>query len=572
MSIEVSMWRTVYAMTAVIVVSLTPHAGHAGEPLDCATMLADIDTRIASGKYPDQNVMIAQQMRPSVEQMCGLMSAEQRADLFEGFEKVLPTRSEAEQEAIREARRAERKAARQARKAQKQAAEARRLAQQPELPAEPGGRSIAAQYLDRPEPMYHVYVWDWEVHDGKLRLVYGSRPSRQQYGSDDWTLNMYYAAMSADGSVEHRRLRSEHSSDHQALALRRGHDEIVLERNPGRDQPLTLERWAIDGSGRIASADITRLELGLPTDRPPKLTFREATPEGHLLYDTVWSTAEGRVAYGWCAVAVTGQVVACHTLDTADSVRPWSQFPYAPGGGLVVTVSPNGRTGLESAPLEDADAPSGAAFDSEKRLLALGKGSALAWQAPIERDIVYPNLTTDPTATVEETVARMARHHELDTSLRLRYDANRHTRYDSVGLRRVMRMRPTPNGVAFLTSVAIDKTHTDLRGLWLMEVGPQGELNRFRLEPLADMLNVRITSFATHPDGYYVYAQSKARDPGRVFKLDHRGNVLDYGLLRADENVRVHVLMADAEGVWIVGEGYEGINPGRVWLERMRFD
>jgi len=52
-------------------------------------MLDDVDARIASGRYPDQSVVFARQMRATVAQMCSNMSAEQRGHFMESFEKLL---------------------------------------------------------------------------------------------------------------------------------------------------------------------------------------------------------------------------------------------------------------------------------------------------------------------------------------------------------------------------------------------------------------------------------------------------------------------------------------------------
>ena len=199
---------------------------------DCSAELASIDARIASGKYPDYNVQLAKQMRASLAQMCGLMDESTRAAMFEGFEEILPTKSDAERQADRRARSEELKAARDA---LKQAEAARPLPADNEvLSAPPTARSIAATFIDRPDDMYHMWAWDWDTFEGKLRVLYSAFPDRVQFALPDWRLYVYVAEIAADGSSEQHMLTSRQASDHAALALRRGHDEILFERRIDR--------------------------------------------------------------------------------------------------------------------------------------------------------------------------------------------------------------------------------------------------------------------------------------------------------------------------------------------------
>ena len=90
----------------------------------CGERLAEIDERIASGNYPEYNVQLAKTMRDSMAQMCGMFDEQTLDQMMDGFEDVLPVKTEEEKRAEREEKKRVAEASRAARKAAAEAREA----------------------------------------------------------------------------------------------------------------------------------------------------------------------------------------------------------------------------------------------------------------------------------------------------------------------------------------------------------------------------------------------------------------------------------------------------------------
>lgn len=132
---------------------------------ECNDAINDIDARIKSGKYSHQNVNAAKQMRDSLRQSCGFLDATMLEKMMEGFEQILPTRSEAERQAYEEAKRKEREARREKQKAEREAKEAESASQQvgiKKIPVSevlkkpPTATTAIARFIDRNDDMNNV--------------------------------------------------------------------------------------------------------------------------------------------------------------------------------------------------------------------------------------------------------------------------------------------------------------------------------------------------------------------------------------------------------------------------------
>lgn len=125
----------------------------------CEEQLQEVDRRIATGNYPDYNVQLARTMRDSLTQLCDMgMANEQMLDqMMDGFEDVLPVKSEEEKRAEREEKRKVAEASRNARKA----AEAARVPPPSGLDnVSISGRPVANGFIDRSEDMLNFWAWD----------------------------------------------------------------------------------------------------------------------------------------------------------------------------------------------------------------------------------------------------------------------------------------------------------------------------------------------------------------------------------------------------------------------------
>lgn len=550
---------------------------------DCSAEMNEIDRRIETGNYPARNVQIARQMQQSLGQMCAFMDAGTRASMMEGIEDILPTKSEEERRAERRARSAELKAAREERKA-REAEESQARAQRvsPVVRAAATGRRVAATLLDRGEVMYHTWTWDWDVHNGNLRVLYTSRPDRTQFALPDWSLNVYVAEMTPAGEVTHRHIASRQSSDHTALALRRGYDEILFERGPGAPTgPSHLERWSIPDRRLLSSVnmgDITWSAGGREWRMP---TYQVATSDGNVLYARTEtdSSRSSHARLAWFKVSPDGRVLGSDVYDIADSASPWAWMHTTNGGGgLVVNVLPVGDAQLAGALTISEDRrryrSMTANVSREKRLVLVNSRGKLAGTPTVfERDIMEiaaPNSATP--SSIDEIQAAISGQFEWMGNLRNDYDANRGAEYLDVGPRRVEMVRETPTGFAALMRVVSDRNRAQpIHGFYIVEFEGGAESRRHYLEPLAEDLEIDFRAFAPAPGGgYYLYAFDHESLDTHVVRIDAIGNPIARSQLPT-QGINIEGIEADAGGVWLYGHAYVDKEPARLYLERIAF-
>ena len=208
----------------------------------CLERLESVDQRIASGTYPDQNVQTAKQMRGSIMQSCAYLDEATFAQMMEGFEQLLPTRSESERLAHEEAKRTERAEQREIQRVevevkQKERAERERreAANKPKplpvnevLKRPPTARSVLAKTMNRDDGMYYVELKDWDTYQGKARILYATAPSREQFVAGIAQHHLYVIEADANGAVTHHRVMDMAIERVMAAGLRRGHDEVIL--------------------------------------------------------------------------------------------------------------------------------------------------------------------------------------------------------------------------------------------------------------------------------------------------------------------------------------------------------
>jgi len=444
------------------------------------------------------------------------------------------------------------------------------------------GKRVAATLLNRGEVMYHTWTWDWDVHNGSLRVLYSSHPDRVQFALPDWSLNVYVAEMTPQGEVTHRHIASRQRSDHAALALRRGHDELLFERGPGEPTgPSHLERWSISEGRLLSSVNISDITWSAAGKNWRVPTYQDATSDGNLLYAMTETDAprSRHARLAWFKVSPEGRVVGSDVYDIPDSASPWAWMHTTNGGGgLVVNILPVDDAQLDSALTVANDRRSyrsmTANVSREKRLLLVNSQGKLAETPTVfERDIMEIAAPNSAASTsIDEMQAAIAGQFEWMGNLRIEYDANRSTEYLDVGPRRVEMVRKTPTGFAALVKVVTDRDRVPpVHGFYIVEFEGSSESGRLYLEPLAEDLDVDLRAFVPAPGGgYYLYAFDHESPNTHVVRIDADGNPIARSQLPT-QGINIEGMEADAGGVWLYGHAYVGKEPARLYLERIDF-
>ncbi|TFH48381.1 MAG: cysteine--tRNA ligase, partial [Bacteroidia bacterium] len=195
------------------------------------------------------------QYRSTLEQLCDYLDDATRQAMVDDLDELLSTKSKEELQADRRARTAKEKNRREGSKRAAAQAEQEKPIVSAVLRGAPTAKSLAAQFIVRPEDMVTLWIWDWDTFDGKMRVLYTTTPALQQLGRPDWQQYVYVVETTAQGIATQHLITSKHAQDHEALALRRGHDEIIFQRRIDRQgESSALERWSISGQKQISSA------------------------------------------------------------------------------------------------------------------------------------------------------------------------------------------------------------------------------------------------------------------------------------------------------------------------------
>jgi hypothetical protein len=497
---------TILVLTPVPVIAQT----------ECDAEIAEIDRRIATGNYDEMNVELARQMRNSLQQMCGMLDDSMRAQIMEGVEDVLPTRTEDEKRAIREEKRASAEASREARKA----AEASQSMPDSGLNGiTPSGHSLASGFVDRDEDMLHFWVWDWDVFQGKARVLYMTQPSRVQYGQPDWTRNVYVVEITPDGRSTQHLITQKQAHERWTVALRRGHDEVILQRLTGQEgSPTTLERWSVSQRKQLSSVT-TPVPSFTDSDKVFWHEFATPTSDGNVFFLSAFEPQRGQSSAAWYEASPNGEIVGHGTLPLA-------------GGG----------------------------FTNVGATLTADGGAALPFMPTMEFPPEIRILTFDDSATSSRQSAVVKGDIES---------------YD-IAPRTLPAMHSAGNKMIVLTKVTTDRgLQKPVHGHWLVWVGNERIEREVYLNPLAEELNINIKLFGTAPNGdIALYGDSKEQSGNDYLViLDPSGKPKSTAVVRQPKNGSIKALIADDDGVWVLGNGYptDEFSRFRFWSERINF-
>lgn len=559
---------------------------HAMEPADCLERLRPIDEQIASGKYPEQNVQIAKQMRAQIVQTCSYIDEAHFDQMMAGFEQLLPTKSETEREADREAIRLERKAKRERQSAEldakraakvSQAVEAKTLPVSDVLKRPPTGKTAIAKFIDRDDGMQMVTILDWDRYEGKSRVLYMSRPSRDQLNSPDAMNHYYVLVCDTDGRISQYPVRDMPLDRTVTAGLRGGHDEVIFQWPTAAPAPGSrLERWSISGGKLSSSATAPTLPWSGRQWAAHRDHFQLITTDGNLLFVGNTALSRGKRAIAWLKASPDGEVLSKGELtkDVGDATTE-NWFPTPTGGaGLLVDVSNFEAKGIET----DIDTPLTQAVGGvelrgvivrELRLVLVGRNSDVALESTaIEREFIWEGLDKLTSLELLENASKLTR------ASGYRHGAeNRLVRF-STGTYRPGAVTAIDDGFGALVDVPSVQGEAASRDRkWLYEYAHDRTVNTTELTAAAEHLKARFVMLASPPaDTVYLYAQVGGSRKPFLIKLDKERSIAAYSELSFSSDIVPHAMLADDAGIWVVGRGIRNSQFRGVWLERVSIE
>jgi hypothetical protein len=543
---------------------------------DCSVQLAEIDKRLESTDESATNIMLAMQMRQTIEQMCFMLNEETMYKMLEGIDEVLKTDLGSMPSAAAPAPEPTRAGTRKnsAPKADPGAL----------IPSAPSGRSLGARFIDRPEKMDMFAIWGMDVLNGNARVLYTSGPSLPQLGLANWQQYVYVVEMTPEGAATQTMVTSKQAQDHAALALRRGHDEVHFQRGPAeRGDPSTLELWSISGRKRLSSA-ITPAPVWPDGDKWDWQPFRVATSDGNVLFNHSKMTKAGsKSLIAWFEAKPNGDIAGKGSTTRTDKAgeAAWVETDNG-GGGLIITLSAHDMNGIRTrlhTPIERQIAGRNihAVVFSETRLLVTSDDASRAWEsAALSRTLAW-----DGELAVSQDLAPMERNRQAFEQMAMTEAAARKAgawgvvETLNVGFKRINMVRPTSNGyVALVNTTANRNLDPPVHGPYLLYLGKDEISREVYLKPMAEALNVDLKIMTVAPnDDVYMYGTTLGRGvDAYVVRVGKDGSADAYAGVTKIGNNHVETMIADDTGVWLFGQGtMEGRVAPRLFVERIEF-
>jgi hypothetical protein len=571
--------------TAVLVLGAAAFPVLALEQQECLERLAPIDARIVSGEYPPQDVQMAQTMRDQVLQMCGFMNDAEFTALIASFDQMLPPDPEiaAERDAKRRQALVEveqldaQREARRAARAQESAQAMELPPVSPILEAPPTATTAVARFINRDDAMAMVDVLDRDRFNGKTRLLYIARPSRDQFREPAAKNHYYVVEADADGNIAQRHVAAIPLGRTNTAALRRGHDEIILQYPVDPPQTQTrFERWSISGSKLVATSDAPAVPWSGRNWDSVRNHFQLATSDGNVMFLGGIRKSRDQVWLGWLKASPNGQILGQGERSTVrGSARAETLFHTPDGGvGIVLDLMASGDDGIES----DLETPliervngvdiEGYVF-SERRLLIVGPDGSVAWESPgFERSFIWPTM-----AGVVRSGSLSAIDHVVEVTDRRAAElgGNQNLVTDYLGGRSLAQVRPIGNGFGLLVEeINIPVGNRKIDRKWLFEYRRDGTLTRSDLTAATGHADARFVMLDVPTKGT-IYLSAYWDRGSYVVRLDADRKVASYGRITMPAGVSANVMVADGAGVWIAGEGRPSGSREAVWLERLNF-
>jgi len=543
---------------------------------DCSPYLAEMDAKIAAAAEAGHDVSMARQIRESLVQACPFMDDASLRRMVDGLDGMFPAMSEfADMQGRNPAEVPE--------KPQPASAEPRPPAPATSLAAI--GRTLGGRLIDRPDDMHQFGIWDMDLHAGRARVLYHTRPDRLQFAGPDWEFVVYAVTTDAAGHAEQRLITRRQASDHAALALRRGTDEVLLQRQGSADgSDAHVERWSIPAATLLGRVPVPA--PGWPDgSRRYWGAFAGPTTDGNLFFAGLVPEDRNSTAHtvAWFKASPEGQVLGQGSLTRPDRLAPEPTIGANGGrGAVMLTVMADTDAGIDTrleVPIhrEVGGRKLLATVGMEKRILLVGgDGRAFVESPALERMLTWQGEMGIPQTL---PMAEMMRQNQLQMTTVAEVDravgADRRVVSADVGLKRLDMAAPMAGDhYAVLVDVTADRDLQPPRhGAYLLDAGPEQITERLYLEPLAEALDARFTLLTVSPsDQVYLYAQSGNRQSDRVIRVGASGQVEGYAAVDAAMGITVEGLVADGDGVWVFGRGFLAGKVGdRIWVERVVF-
>lgn len=498
-------------ISLVLVIGIAGNVAAVSES-ECNDAIKDIDARIESGKYSDQKVNIAKQMRDSVLQSCGFLDAATLEKMMEGFEQLLPTRSAEEQEAVAAQKKKERQALREK---QREELEAKR-AEQAELeknrvpekvlpiPAvlqkPPTGSTLKAQYVVRDEDMYWAEIHDFDIYNGKARILYVTGPSKQQYGREGARTRIYVIEADKEGNVVQHLIAVMPKEGVVVARLRPGSDELVVEnpRNRG-DNGSVLQRWSVSDRKIITAADLPKLPW-VDTRSPRANRLRITTGAGHLLYFSPILSSSPESGTAWATISTDGKLIKKGEIHSeGDRIAPQSWFRTDDGGtGLVMLVNRKSGEAINTSFVAEDYTINGVNLTPgvhiEKRIMYLDPdGSVSEAFTGLDRSFIWSGIDKlSKTENAREAMQKFADHQQLHG---IEHGSNtRVESHSSYGLNMDV-VRSVGDGYGVLVNNNSNKRLSDIYGYSFDEYRSGKRSRSTYLQPAAEHLKVMFETF-----------------------------------------------------------------------------
>jgi hypothetical protein len=453
------------------------------------------------------------------------------------------------------------------------------------LAALPSVSDGALEWIERPDDMQVVLFEDYDRHGDRVRLLYQTMPSLEQRVADPegWTNNVYVVEIDAASNIEQRRLKSD-QANYAALALRRGHDELIaLLRSAKTGEAERLERWSLADGSVVSSVPPPSVLQAGTSGRIPLVP----TDDGNLFVTAGGGTAssapnaEAR-PLEWYKLAADGHLERGQYTRGAANLAVDGAFGARDGRvGLFLRISVHrGADGIETDFPTPIRRPVGArtleaTVGNEVRLLVAGSGAADRLSPALERSLIWGGELQPPKDLPFQQVMEqsMAQQRVMEDT-ELEFGARRTLLRSENRLWSWPLVKRSSNGYAVLATVtAARDRNPPAAGPYLLEVGTDGALRReLYLGPVAEAIGADFTDFLPTEDDTVLLAGTRRLDDrvvGQVTRVDARGQ----GEWTADLDAPAGPfdgIARNRSGVWVFSRGlHQERRKLLLWVERV---
>ncbi|MDH3635128.1 MAG: hypothetical protein OES20_10515 [Gammaproteobacteria bacterium] len=558
---------------------------------ECNDAIKDIDARIESGKYSDQKVNIAKQMRDSVLQSCGFLDTATLEKMMEGFEQLLPTRSAEEQEAVAAQKKKDREALREKQREELEAKRAERAKLEknrvPEkvmpIPAvlqkPPTGSTLKGLYVARDEDMYRAEIQDFDKYKDKARILYVTRPSPQQYGREDARVRIYVIEADKAGSVVQHLVAVLPKERMIVGRLSPASNELVVENRHNKgDNDSVLQTWSVSDRKLKNSADLPKLPW-VASRTPGENDLRITTGAGHLLYFSSILSSSPESGTAWATISTDGDLVKNGEIHSeGDIIYPQSWFRTSDGGtGLVMLVRRKSGEAIKTNFIAEEYSINGVTLtpgvNFEKRIMHLGRDGAVSEAfTGLDRSFIWSGIeklskTENARAAMQE-FADHQRLHGIEHGNETRVEKS-----NSFAGRNMDVIKSVGDGYGVLVKNNSGKRLSEVSGYSFDEYR-SGKRNRSTyLHPAAEHLKVLFETFdAPNAKSVYLLGRSPSENrPSYIVRLDSDRELDAYVQLQMDIKVFTGGMLADEVGAWVFGYSIIDNLKQEIWVERVEF-